>query len=571
LKFLTARLPFASPLLLAALVACQATPAPAQTAVPLASTTAPAATGAPATPAPPTPLPAREPARLEALKEQVVLVDQVGYLPSMSKLGLVADASAAAFQVVDLKTSESVLNGNLADATRDDSGQSLRRADFSALSEPGTYALNIPGVGRSPEFRVADDVYQKLNTDVWASYEQLAVLAPKAWQTASVKDRQSGQQLDITGGWPDAGDYGRYMPSAAGTLGTLLLVNDLRGEAPHQDELQVLKRELDWMLKMQRPDGSLYHKLTPLNFGGFDKGADNVGGQLYAFEVSTPDTAAFAAIAASAGRTYRGIDAAYADQLQKAAEAAWAWLERNPKPTLPTEIEGTGAYVYGSDTTQRFWAAAELFRATGDASYGQAVRTYLDKRPASIELLGWSNTTTYALLSLAFNTNADQALRTHIGQLLTRWADGLATTVNSRTNPWAVSISNFHWASNKTMLDNSVLLLAANRLSPNPRYPAAALEQLHFVLGRNALAKSYVTGYGANSVKNPHNRTIYALDRLVPGVLVGGPNGDAQDNVTPAAQGQRSYADELKAYASNENSIEYNAPLAVLTALFAGS
>ncbi len=568
LSYRRARL-FAPLLLVAGLVACQSAPAAAPTAQPTPTTPPPRV---PTPPAEPTPTAKREPARLEALKDQVVLVDQVGYLPSLQKVALVADTNATTFQVVDVKTNESVLSGQLSDALRDpDTGQSLRRADFSALREAGTYTLNVPGLGRSPDFRVAPDVYQKLADDAWSSYEQLAVLAPRAWQTATVTDRQSGQRVDITGGWPDAGDYGRYMPSAVSALGTLLLISDLRGEAARPGELQVLKRELDWMLTMQRSDGGVYHKVTPLKFGGFDKGSDNIGGQLFAFEVSSPDTAVFAAIAAAAARTYRPIDAEYADRLQKAAISAWGWLERNPKVLLPTEVEGTGGYVYGSDSTQRFWAAAELYRATGDATYASAVRAYIDKRSPSIEPLGWSNTTTYALLAVAFNTDADPALRKQIGQLLTRWADGLVTTINSRANPWALSLSNFHWASNKLALDNSVLLLAAHRVTPNDKYVAAGLEQLHYVLGRNALGKSYVTEFGANAVKNPHNRTMFSIGRLVPGVLVGGPNGDAQDNITPAAQGQRSYTDQLMAYASNENSVEYNAPLAVVAALFAGS
>jgi endoglucanase len=95
------------------------------------------------------------------------------------------------------------------------------------------------------------------------------------------------------------------------------------------------------------------------------------------------------------------------------------------------------------------------------------------------------------------------------------------------------------------------------------------LDQLHYVLGRNALGKSYVTGYGTNSVKSPHNRTMFSIGKLVPGVLVGGPNNDGQDDVTPASLGQRSYVDQLQAYASNENSVEYNAPLVVVTALLA--
>jgi endoglucanase len=110
-------------------------------------------------------------------------------------------------------------------------------------------------------------------------------------------------------------------------------------------------------------------------------------------------------------------------------------------------------------------------------------------------------------------------------------------------------------------------LLIANSLAPDPRYVDAALDQLHYVLGRNALAKSYVTGYGTNSVQNPHNRSMFVSGKLVPGVLVGGPNADGQDGLTPPSRGQRSYVDQLQAYASNENSVEYNAPLVFVTGL----
>ena len=105
------------------------------------------------------------------------------------------------------------------------------------------------------------------------------------------------------------------MPSAASALGTMLLLDDLFPGRAQPPQLQVFKRELDWMLKMQRSDGAVYHKVTPLNFGGFDKGSDNIGGQLFVFDASTPDAAVFAAIAAEASRVYRPFDAAYADRL----------------------------------------------------------------------------------------------------------------------------------------------------------------------------------------------------------------------------------------------------------------
>jgi endoglucanase len=307
--------------------------------------------------------------------------------------------------------------------------------------------------------------------------------------------------------------------------------------------------------------------VTPLNFGGFDKNSDNIGGPLFVFDASTPDAAVFAAITAEAARVYQSSDSAYSARLLAASELSWGWLSQQSRSILPAELEGTGGYIYGSDSSQRFWAAAELYKTTGEPAYRQYVSDYIGKRSPSIGSLGYNNTDTYALLSLAFNTAADAELRAGITSKLTQWADGMAVSVNTPVNPWATSISEYHWASNKTALDNAVLLLLADHATGNPLHVAAALDQLHFVLGRNALAKSFVTGYGDSSVKNPHNRTMFSIGRLVPGVMVGGPNADGQDGLTPAGDGQRSYVDQLQAYASNENSIEYNAPLVFVTSL----
>ena len=210
------------------------------------------------------------------------------------------------------------------------------------------------------------------------------------------------------------------------------------------------------------------------------------------FDASTPDVGVFAAVMAEAARVYTPFDAVYADRLLRAAEKSWAWLQENPKPILPAETEGTGAYVYGRDGSQRFWAAAELFKTTGDRAYADYVRTYLDQHAPSIKPLGWENPETYGLLAAAFSDSAPAGLRSQTIRLLTRWADSVVTTVSSSADPWTTSISAFHWASNKTTLDNAVLLLIANSVAPNPRYVDAALDQLHYVLGRNALAKSFV-------------------------------------------------------------------------------
>ncbi len=534
----------------------------------------------------PEPAAAKEPplgdqVTLEPIRAQLVQVDQVGYLPGYAKVGLVTEPQATSFKIVDVQTGRSVFAGELGAALNDEEAmQTVRTADFSPVTQPGTYTLVVPGLGRSPTFRVRDDVYAQLHADAVASYDLLARLAPPAWQTAQARDRETAQPMDVAGGWPDAGDYGRYLPTAASTLGTLLLLADvfpdraavqvnvpgLRPDLPAY--LQVLKHELDWMLKMQRSDGAVYHKVTPMGFGGFVRGEDNIGGELFAFEPSTPDAAAFAAVMAEAARVYQSVDGAYARRLLGAAERSWRWLGQHPQAILPADMEGTGGYLYPGDETHRFWAAAELYKTTGDAAYGTFVRRYLEGATLSVESLSWSNTQTFGLLATYFNGRTDARLRQRIADTFRTWADGMTTTVTSSVNPYRVSISEYAWASNKAALDNAVLLLVANQIAPSTRYVECALDQLHYVLGRNILHKSYVTGYGFNPVRNPHNRTMFALGRTIPGVLVGGPNGEAQDGISPPADGPRSYVDDLRAYSANENSIEYNAPLVFLTAFF---
>jgi endoglucanase len=555
--------------------------APVASATALPATPAGAATASPRANRPPVKeLPSGEIVSPGPLAITSIRVDQVGYLPAYRKLGLVADSKATSFALVDPTTNRSVYAAELGAPMRDeDTGETVRTADFSAVVQPGMYALAVPGVGHSAEFRIGADVYQKLFADAVASYDHLADLAPANWKTARATDRKTGRDVDVTGGWPDAGDYGRYMPTATSSLGTLMMLVEMSPSSavstPSQAEstaassqyLTVLKRELDWMLKMQREDGGVYHKVTPLNFGGFDKGQDNIGGPLVAFGPSTPDTATFAAVTAQAARVYRSSDPAYADRLLGAARRAWGWLEQHPEPILPTG-EGTGGYTLGSDRSQRLWASVELHRTTGEAAFGDYARKQLTGQPVKIGALSWSDSQTYALMSYLNDPAGDPELRQTIGAALTSWADSTAVTLASPDNPQRVALAVYEWASNKTALDNAALLMLANRVTPTDRYVEAALDQLHYVLGRNAMSKSYVTGYGQVSVLHPHNRTIFSIGRLVPGVMVGGPNGRAEDGIAPAAEGPRSYVDDQRAYSVNENAIDYNASLVLITGLF---
>ena len=106
----------------------------------------------------------------------------------------------------------------------------------------------------------------------------------------------------------------------------------------------------------------------------------------------------------------------------------------------------------------------------------------------------------------------------------------------------------------------------ANQISPKTEYVEGALDQIHYLFGRNALNRSFMTGAGANPPEHPHNRIHESTGAYVPGLIVGGPNfvsgGDPDQtkylesgNIPPA----KAYLDVLSSWSTNEYAIDYNA------------
>jgi endoglucanase len=127
------------------------------------------------------------------------------------------------------------------------------------------------------------------------------------------------------------------------------------------------------------------------------------------------------------------------------------------------------------------------------------------------------------------------------------------------------------WGSNSMVLNDLVVIAYAYDITSRAKYRDAVLEGIDYVLGRNALDISYVTGYGEVSSQNQHSRWYaHQLDASLPhpprGTLAGGPNSSLQD---PVAQerlagcvGQFCYIDDIQSWSTNELTINWNAPLA---------
>jgi endoglucanase len=344
------------------------------------------------------------------------------------------------------------------------------------------------------------------------------------------------------------------------------------------DILTEIKYELDWLLTMQREDGAVYHLITTKIFPPAGTMPEKEKAKRYIVPLSTAATGDFAAVMAIGSRVYAKYDPAYSKKLLQAAISAWNFLDTH-KTSLPkggykdpAGIKGTGAYDDDDDRDERFWAAGELLTATGDGRYNDYIKKIVVYwQPSVVYPFSWKDVHVLGVFSyLQCDPKlVDADIRNKmLGDLLS-YASRLVTAVQQNGFLVALGPNDYYWGSNGVALCNGITLLMANRIKPNQQYFNTALDQLHYVLGRNALNRSFVTGFGSNPPRHPLHTPSMGdkVSAPVPGLLVGGPNDRGDDKYLawqkrkfnlPSA---KCYLDDDKSYSSNEVSIYWNALL----------
>ena len=398
------------------------------------------------------------------------------------------------------------------------------------------------------------------------------------------------------GGWHDAGDYGRYVVNSGISTGTLLwawemfhgAVRTLDLKIPESggklpDFLAEIRWNLDWMLSLQDADGGVWQKQTSEQFCGFVLPQDDrmvsyvIGTGSVPFK-STCATADLAAVAAIAARCYGPFDDAYARNCMDAATRAYAWASKNPNVTFrnPDGIR-TGEYGDRDCHDELLWAAAELWRTTGDEEYRRAFEAgiaYL-RTTDGVQIMtpGWNQLSSFAFwtYAMANRKGGSSQLLAQIRTSTFREADKLVQ--NSRENGYGntMALSDYVWGSNGVACNQSLQLLVADHLQKNDTFRQGAAENLHYLVGRNCWDLSWVTQLGTKSFQHPHHRPS-AADNIPapwPGLLSGGPNahpGDAVARSLPKRPPMQMYQDNQAAYSLNEIAINWNAPLVFLLA-----
>lgn len=487
--------------------------------------------------------------------ESAIHLNSLGFLPDMPKKATIT-RSCSDF-AVRRASDEGVVFAGTANGPfhQDNLSQDVWIADFSSVTDPGEYYVEIPAGGRSVTFRIGRDVYNgayyttmrgfylwRCGTAIEGTHNGTRY----AHQACHLEDGfadyigERDGRLDGTGGWHDAGDYGKYTVNAGVTMGVLFMsweqfqnrlkaiALDLPDTAPGwPDYLKELKWETDWLLKMQYPDksGRVSHKLTRLDFSGFIMPEADKG-KRYFTDWGSAATADFAAVMAMAARCLEPYDQAYAKTCLDAALRSVEFLRNHPEDKRP-DLKDFSTGGYGtSDPDDRLWAAAELWQTTGREEFLKDFEERARRRRRLIEPdWDWGSVGNLGMFTYVLSQRAgrDPQLLETVRRTLLETADQIVETADG--DVYARPLGNrYYWGCNGTVARQTVILMTAYRIEPKSEYLHTSLDALGHLFGRNFYGRSFVTGLGHRPPMHPHDRRSGA-DQIKdpwPGYLVGG-------------------------------------------------
>jgi endoglucanase len=595
-------------------------------------------------------------AAIAAPVTQNIKMDYFGYRPGDVKVAIFVADPGGTVQIRN--TSDQIVftvptnGGSIVSMGADGqpTGHTVWQVDFTPFSTPGTYRLYVPSWNaQSYDLLLATNVYDAVGRAALKTfyYQRCGVAhsqpyAQAPWSdprvchryltsvTAATGEPDHGP-LDLSGGWHDAGDYNKYVwgdlflamstlmtayESNPGVWGDGQLLIPSGGNAV-PDILDEIKVEIDWLLKMQLPNGDVLSRVWDEAAGAPDLSPPSnavhdhhyYGPTLEATSVFTGSVARFARIVSALGDPYGDAAA-----LEQAALLSWN--------NLLGQSEASNAWGGG----WKLWAAAEVWRMDPTVT---SAKSYVETRYAD-----WST----AFLE-GYSPNSQAALaymRTPGANATTanQMKASLGSTVNdafASRGPFRNSVADgyYHWGSNKVFGSWGALLLEAVAVGATGSHTAAQCRELvedwlHHFHGQNAMGMTYLTNMAAyggehssfqffhswfGAVKDPDSVSRYrglppgviepdypyfkgvdnygvsdnntSLYGPVPGMVVGGPNKDYSGRAKPpggATYYERFYRDWIddspdgwyrtKVWEITENSISYQGPYVALIAAF---
>ena len=545
----------------------------------------------------------------------VVRLNQEGFYPNADKIATVVSSSTTPinWQLVNSAGTEVLTGKSTVKGADHASGDNVHIIDFSNYRTAGTgYKIvtdvSVTNVGdnESMPFNISDNIYSKMKYDsmkyFYHNRSGIPIEMPYAdgeqWTRPSghytdilapdpTKDYTANYTLDVTGGWYDSWDFGKYVVN--GGISTWTLMNSYEralylgdtSVTPFKDGslnipesgngfpdiLDEARYNLNTLLNMQVPAGNtlagmVHHKAGDERWQVLAVRPDQDMMKRYLQPPSTVATLNLAAIAAQGSRLWKQYDAAFAQKCLTAAETAWDAAVAHPAIyPPPSGLGGPNSENYHSD--EFYWAACELYATTGSDKYLNYIKSSKHYLEMPTELTGGENygitgafdwgctagmgTITLALVPTKLPAADVATAKANIQAAADKFisisnAQGYGVPLEEKviSSPFDQSVvTGFQCGSNSFVINEAIVMSYAYEFSnvngtKHKKYINGALTAMDYILGRNPNVQSYITGYGDNPLENPHHRFwAYQADNTFPkpppGCLSGGPNSGLQD------------------------------------------
>lgn len=579
-----------------------------------------------------------------------VRVNQHSYLPNFAKEAtyvVPSDESATQNRIWQLQQGGSVVaSGKTVNSGSDTaSGDTIHNIDFSSVTtEADNYTLVVKGANAdyvSLPFSIDADAYKDMQYDALAYFyhnrSSTPILASlvgdehardaghpdDAVETAACATSPSSsacRTVDVSGGWYDAGDHGKYVVNGGISVWTLLnqfershnlgsnssAFADGSMALPSSetsnglpDLLDEVRWEIEWFLRMQAPAGAdnsgmVHQKVHTNQWTAIPTTPADDNGTRLLQPVSTAATLNFAAVTAQCYRTYKAYDSSFANKCLSASKKAYSAAKASPSIDAVSAVDAPGSGVYGDSSyvDEFYWAATELYVSTGDSSYLSDMKgstfhseffsgANIPSSEVPDDSMSWPNTQILGLISLAVAKEEfvqDSSMQSKAQDFLITRADHYVAESNKQGYGLPYNGKNAGWGSNSNVVNNMIIIGLANDFTcgTNSGYMDTMQKGMSYLLGNNPLDQSYITGYGERATQEPHHRFwAKAASSLYPsppaGVLAGGPNRIiSQDPIAKidlvGCAPLKCYLDNIKSYATNEITINWNSPLAWVVA-----
>ena len=532
-----------------------------------------------------------------------IVVDQFGYLPEMSKVAVIRNPKigydeeesftpGSSYQLVEASTGEVVFSGEVTEwnsgNTDNSSGDQAWWFDFSTVNTIGSYyVLDVENEVRSYTFTISPSAYNEVLKHTMRTFyyqrvgfaketpyaeegwtdeaSHLGPLQDKNCRPYNDPDNES-LEVDVSGGWYDAGDYNKYTNWNANYVVDMVKAYLERPEAwgddyniPESgngvpDLLDEVKWGLEHLLRMQQEDGSM---LSIVSEAHATPPSSASGPSVYGLASTSASLNCAGAFAISAKVFEQLGQSEFAMALQESAIEAWNWANENPNVTFYNNsaehgTQGVGAGQQETDDYGRAMAKLEaacfLFELTGDELY----QNYFDNNYTSSRLFVWAETLPFESQTqevLLYYAQLENATPEVASDIISAYADGLNSrsdnvqAAENNVDPYLAHIANYNWGSNRLKTDKGSMFYNTITYSV-PSFDETvnknrALHYLHYLHGVNPLNIVYLSNmfkYGGENTVTEFYHTWFShgsslWDKVgfstygpAPGYLVGGPN-----------------------------------------------